>query len=268
MENREMKVLAMGLPRTGTASMAKALEILGYQGVYHGIKAIDTPQDWVVFSRAADATFPSLPTYTGKPFTQEDWEELYRNCEATTDLASVFGKSLTSTYPNAKVVLVIRDYDKWYKSIDEMVLKQLWGPLADFSVNYVEWVLGSQAGPASRKLMLGFFQAKDADEARRNARAAYDRHHKEIQEAVPQEQLLVYHLGDGWEPLCKFLDKPVPEGVEFPWVNEAEMLRKTITDKAKRDMTAAAMKLLPWVVGAGAIGAGSWMVMKGASLSG
>lgn len=258
---REMKVLAMGLPRTGTASMARALEILGYDGVYHGVDAIDSPEDWKIFDRAADATFPVLPTYNGKTFTQADWEELYGPYEAATDMASVFGPALIKAYPEAKVVMVIRDFDSWYKSINDGVFGQLWGGIAEFTVNVVEPILGSRAGPSSRKMMLGFFEAKTVDEARNNARAAYDRHHREITELVPPEQLLTLRLAEGWEPLCKFLGKPVPD-VEFPRVNEAAALKARIQKKIKDDMTKAAGVLAPYAVGIGAIGIGAFVALK------
>lgn len=43
-------------------------------------------------------------------------------------------------------------------------------------------------------------------------------HNQYIKNVVPKEKLLVFHPKDGWEPLCKFLGKPVPEG-PFPKVN-------------------------------------------------
>lgn len=37
---------------------------------------------------------------------------------------------------------------------------------------------------------------------------------------VPPERLLEYRVQDGWEPLCKFLDVPVPRDMPFPNVND------------------------------------------------
>lgn len=256
-----MKVLAMGLPRTGSASIAEALRILGYDGVYHGINALSSPADWTILSRACDATFPNLPTYTGKPFTKEDWEELYGPYEATTDVAAVFGRHLFEAYPDTKVILVIRDFDAWFRSIDEGVLSSLWGPMATVSANVIEPILGSVAGAASRKMMLGLFRAQSVEECRRNAREAYDRHHRELREAVPEGQLLEYRMGEGWEPLCEFLGKPVPD-TEFPWVNEAAALKKVVMDRIKANAKAALKKVAPWVVGAGAVAAGTWTLLK------
>ncbi|KAF7544300.1 hypothetical protein G7Z17_g10071 [Cylindrodendrum hubeiense] len=258
---REMKVLSLGLMRTGTASIAEALTILGYQDVYHGIKAIDAKDDWAIMNRAADASFPVLPTYTGKPFTRAQWDELWGHCEGVTDVAAAFAPKLIEAYPDAKVLLVVRDFDKWFKSVDEGVLKQLWGPAADFSISYVEPILGSEAGVAARKQMLGLFEAHTVEEMRANARKAYDRHNRTIREMVPPEQLLEYHMGEGWEPICEFLGKPVPD-VEFPWVNEAAELRRVIANKIKRDLWAAIKVVAPWVGGAAAVGVGSWTMAK------
>lgn len=256
-----MQVLSLGLPRTGTASMAEALTVLGYKDVYHGIKSIDNKEDWAILEKAADASFPNLPSYTGRPFTREQWDELWGHCEAVTDVASVFAPQLIGSYPDAKVILVIREYDAWFKSMDEGVLKALWSPIGQFSINYIEPVIGSVAGRAATKQMQGLFQAKDAQEARQKGREAYDRHHRVIKEMTPRERLLVYRLGDGWGPICEFLGKPVPEQ-EFPWVNEAAELRRVISVKIKRNIQEAVVVALPWVGAAAAVGVGFWMVYK------
>ena len=38
----------------------------------------------------------------------------------------------------------------------------------------------------------------------------YKAHNAAVKALVPKEKLLIYRIGDGWEPLCKFLDKPIP----------------------------------------------------------
>ncbi|KAJ4045914.1 hypothetical protein NW758_006106 [Fusarium oxysporum] len=258
---RDMKVLCLGLPRTGTASMAEALTVLGYKDVFHGLKILDDKEAWKNLERATDASFPNLPTYTGKPFTRQQWDEIWGECEATTDVASIYAPRLIETYPNAKVILVIRDFEPWFKSVDESVLKQLWNPIAEFSIKFVEPLLGSRAGPAARKQMLGLFQAETVEEARNNSRETYDRHHRVIREMVPKGQLLEYRMGQGWELICEFLDKPVPEK-EFPWVNEAAELRRIVKEKVKSNIVDAAMVVMPWAGAAAALGAGYWMMYK------
>ncbi|KAG7405071.1 hypothetical protein LZL87_014244 [Fusarium oxysporum] len=253
---REMKVLALGLPRTGSASIAEALTILGYKGVHHGLKAIDSLDDWKVINRAADATFPVLPTYTGEPFTRDEWDELYGPCEAGTDMAALFATQLIKVYPNAKVILVVRDFDKWYASY-ETVFEQLWSFGADLAINYAEPLIGFETGVASRKAILGFFEARNVQEARNNAREVYERHYRQLREVVPPEKLLVYRMGEGWEPICGFLDKPVPD-VEFPWINEAAALKAKISGKIKSHIVQAVIVVMPWVAGMLALAIGLW----------
>lgn len=91
---REMKLLSMGLPRSGTASITRALTILGFEDVHHGIKYSSRQRDWQILNRAADATFSNLPTYTGVPFTRAQWDELFGAHDATTDMAACFGMTL------------------------------------------------------------------------------------------------------------------------------------------------------------------------------
>ena len=39
---------------------------------------------------------------------------------------------------------------------------------------------------------------------------AFDRHNAAVQAYVPADRLLVWRPQDGWEPLCEFLELPVP----------------------------------------------------------
>lgn len=258
---RDMRVLSLGLPRTGSTSMAEALSILGYQGVHHTSKAINRLRDWEILEAAADATFPCLPTYTGVPFTRTDWDELYGSYEACTDAASIFAPELIRAYPQAKVILIERDYGRWHASIFDSLFPTVWSRTSNFSVRYIEPLIGFRGGSATRKLLLGLFSASTPEEAEGNARDAYDRHGRRIRELVPPEQLLVYRLCDGWGPLCEFLECEVPD-VDFPWLNEAAMLRRIAWDITVNNLVKAAGVVLPWAVGLGAVTAGTWMVMR------
>jgi hypothetical protein len=109
--------------------------------------------------------------------------------------------------------------------------------------------------------MLGLFQAQTPEEARKNGRETWERHHRVIREMVPEGQLLEYRMGQGWGPICEFLDKPVPEK-EFPWVNEAAELKRVIMAKVKRNLSAAVMVVLPWAGAVAVGGVGLWMVAR------
>ena len=54
--------------------------------------------------------------------------------------------------------------------------------------------------------------------------AAYERHNAAVRAAIPPERLLEFEVAQGWEPLCAFLDVPVPD-TPFPRVNDQAMFR-------------------------------------------
>lgn len=226
-------ILCLGAARTGTASLGAALNELGIERVHHGLKVFKEAWQWDFFDLAADATFPNLKSYTGRPFTRADWDYLMRHYDAITDLGSFFAVSLLAAYPDAKVILVERDIERWHKSVS--VLFEPWthrsrrlamriiGPLAE-----------SKSGLASFKMCMGWTESEKPKALCKNARAAYVRHYETIRATVPKEQLLEYRLTDGWEPLAKFLGKKAPgPGVPFPHVNDAKEFKKVVDNGAK-----------------------------------
>ncbi|KAM4060049.1 nad dependent epimerase [Hirsutella rhossiliensis] len=259
---REMKVLALGLPRTGTLSMAEALTTLGYENVHHTLKSdIFQNEPYNKFcSRAADAIFPALPTYTGGTITREDWDTVYGTCEAVTESAAFFAPQLIRAYPKAKVVVVVRDFDRWFESVD-VIFSSLLTKRGEFFIRWIEPILGLTTVSVMQKGILGFFEANDILGARENAEKTYNRHHRVIQEMVSSEQLLFYRMGDGWEPLCKFLGKPVPDS-QFPRVNDSKALTATGRKDYLRALKAACWVVLSRSLGFAAIGISLWVTWK------
>ena len=56
--------------------------------------------------------------------------------------------------------------------------------------------------------------------------------------ALPPERLLVYTVGEGWEPLCGFLGAPVPD-TPFPRENTTETFKAKRADEAEKAAAAA-----------------------------
>ncbi|UKZ77552.1 hypothetical protein TrVFT333_005275 [Trichoderma virens FT-333] len=224
-------ILHFALIRTGTASMAKAYEILGYKNVYHGLTMLDRNQDWVLLEKAADATYPQVLNPGKKPpppWTRSDWDRLFGECDAVTDIGSFFSLQLLEAYPDAKVVLVERDYDN-----------------------------GVRSGDTVRKMMLGFFNARDIDQLRKNAKERYFEHYRQIRELVPPERLLEYKLSDGWGPLCQFLDREEPS-VDFPRTNETKEIRKVAWARLWKYTRMAGIIVGKYAVGIMVLGAAAW----------
>ncbi|KAI8244004.1 hypothetical protein K4K57_012829 [Colletotrichum sp. SAR 10_99] len=260
---KEMKVLSLGMTRTGSASITQALTILGYDGVHHGIQAISSPREWTLFSAAADSTFPTLPTYTGAPFPRESWDSLFGKYEAVTDMGSFFAVQLIQAYPEAKVILVERDVDSWFQSMDEAIFKTTWGWRADLIIDYLGPRWGLAGGQTLRKILLGFYGVRNVNEMRAIAKERYKRHYAEVRASVPKERLLEFNLKEGWEPLCKFLGKEVPEGVAFPVANKRQEHLDRVRTRQNRFFKLAIFvglrKTLPWVLGVGAVAAGVYL---------
>jgi hypothetical protein len=243
---KEMQVLNVGCIKTGTSSskldpsnslsheeghkltstpVAAAYRILGYDDVHHLLEVIFShPEDYDVFDRASDAFFTGLTTFKGGPFSRADWDAALGRCEAVTDLGGLFAEQLVDAYPDAKVVLVERDVESWFRSV-LVVIDYIYNPVAEVFARVEAPLLGTKIGPASQKFHRGWFAAQTKESATVGARERYREHNDMVRRKVAPERLLVFKLSDGWGPLCDFLGKEVPD-VPFPRVNEAEEFKK------------------------------------------
>lgn len=235
-----MQVLSLGMSRTGTAcasfpppfnshplimtpkAMKAALHILGYNDVYHGTDVYSNIRDCDMWTPALRAKYFGV----GKPFGRAQFDQLLGHCAAITDgPANSFGPELIDAYPDAKVVLVEREFDAWFKSFNG-IIEGVYGKTFLF-LQYTDPAWMGRIQKVVSAWVPGQFQAKKADECRRNARSVYEAHYREIREVTPKERLLEYRLGDGWEPLCKFLGKEIPD-VPFLKINESAMLKRQL----------------------------------------
>ncbi|KAB2111403.1 hypothetical protein AG0111_0g2012 [Alternaria gaisen] len=263
---RELKVLSLGMTRTGSASITQALEMLGYEGVHHGIQALNSPLEWQLFSKACDAFFPVLPTYTSEPFTRADWDVLFGPYEAVTDMGSFFATQLIEAYPEVKVILVERDIDEWYDSMEEAIFSTTWGLRADIVINVLGPLYGLNGGKTIRKIMLGFYGVRNVKDMRRVAKDRYKQHYAGVRAAVPAERLLELRLEDGWKPLCEFLEKETPN-TPFPVKNKRGEHVKRVRQKQnmffKHVAARFAKNAVLYGMGAGVIGFIAWRSRSG-----
>jgi hypothetical protein len=194
-----LKVIGAGFGRTGTRSLKEALEILGFKPCHHMVEVFMHPEQVPLWDRAA------LGQMT-------NWDEIFASYESSCDWPSChFYKELAAFYPNAKVILTLRDPKSWYKSIAGTILEGMKAPSPDSKMQ-----LPGIFGP---KIMGEDTFNNDFSEA--NMIAAFERHNEEVKRTVPRERLLVFEAKDGWEPLCRFLGVPVPS-VPYPKMNTSE----------------------------------------------
>ncbi|RDW59460.1 putative NAD dependent epimerase dehydratase protein [Coleophoma cylindrospora] len=110
--------------------------------------------------------------------------------------AAIFPDELIHAYPDAQVILTMREEDKWYESMMATIIH------AFGSIN--------KPGPMRSMAELYHKHLWDNDFAK-NGRARFREHNEHVKAVAPPEQLLVYEVKEGWAPLCAFLGKEIPE---------------------------------------------------------
>ncbi|KAI9148056.1 hypothetical protein HJFPF1_11878 [Paramyrothecium foliicola] len=207
-----MKVLILGLGRTGTASMRAAMKQMGYVDTYHMMNcSIENPPDALMWMDALTAKYDGK----GKPFTREDWDQLLGNAQAVCDWPAIaFARELIEAYPEAKVVLTNRDVNSWHASTMKTVYWRVTDPELRW-LSHFDWA-ASMYYPMLKKFFDTFFHGDFPN----RGKEVFERHYAEVRSLVPKERLLEYRVTDGWGPLCEFLEQPVPKGVPFPNVND------------------------------------------------
>lgn len=241
-------VLCVGLPRTGTQSMAAALNKLGYRHVHHSL-TYSSEEEWVNLMAAAHAHFPWLSRgKLNKPvlWANSDWNAWLGHFQAVTDGAALFAPQLIRAYPNAKVILVVRPFERWMFSMESTVMTSIYSWDGMFRRYIRDPLARSRSAQGLRDLIGGWLEADTLAEAKANARRRYNEHHYVIRKMVPSDRLLVYELGDGWEPLAKFLGKDVP-AAPFPHKNGTSSVDSAVRKPHNKKMRMAAINLL-WLL--------------------
>lgn len=192
--------------------MRAAMKELGYVDTYHMMNcSIENPPDALMWMDALTAKYDGV----GVPFTRADWDQLLGNCQAVCDWPAVaFAKELIEAYPEAKVVLTNRDVDSWHASTMRTVYWRATDPELR-ALQYVSWAAGMYY-PMLKKFFDTFFRGDFVNQGKE----VYINHYNEVRSLVAKENLLEFRVQDGWEPLCEFLEQPVPMGCKFPNVND------------------------------------------------
>ena len=146
---------------------------------------------------------------------------------------------LIAAYPDAKVIVCERDVDAWWRAMQQATDRAK-PALAD-ALLWLDDELMRPWAPMAR-YQGDVFGGDARDEAK--ATRAYRAYHAEVRGLVPEgPRRLEYRLGDGWEPLCRFLGKAVPEGVPFPQRRESRDVADT-----EAFIRARAWKRVRWTV--------------------
>ena len=221
-----LQIIGAGYGRTGTRSLKLALEQLGFDPCHHVQTLIDNPiqaRRWLAFTRGAPP----------------DWSYLFENHRAAVDYPSaIYYQELMTEFPDAKVILTERDADSWYDSTFDTIF-QLGGHGVPWYIRLIP-PLATLVEIPHRMIWQGVFNGRFED--RDYAISLYQQHNEAVKQTVPPNQLLIYSVKEGWEPLCRFLNVPVPE-TPFPRTNERNKMKVRI-QRAQRGS-----QLVPVILG-------------------
>jgi hypothetical protein len=193
-------IIGAGVGRTGTYSLKLALNRLGLGPCHHMEEVLHNMPAQVPLWSAATA---------GEP----DWERIYDGYASAVDWPTAgFFRELAREYPSARFVLTLRDPERWADSFGATIYTLLAGR-DEAPPEMRDW-LDMAADVIART---GFPPGLDRD----GLAAAFTAHNDAVRKTIPASRLLVFEVKDGWEPLCAFLDVPVPDE-EFPRTNHRE----------------------------------------------
>lgn len=201
-----LQVIGAGLGRTATFSMKFALEHLGLGPCYHMSE---------VFAGART----NIPLWLDVVNGQPDWEAIFDGYVSTTDYpACTYWRELAEYYPDAKIVLTVRDPDSWFDSVSQTI--------------FSEQMQGSLAGSPAEAMMQGvvFDAFGDRLKDRNFMTDWFESRNQSVIDALPPERLLVYSPKEGWGPLCSFLGVPEPDE-PFPRVNSRDELNQASNEE-------------------------------------
>lgn len=204
-----LKVVGAGFGRTGTLSLKIALERLGFGPCYHMMEVFSRPDHAAMWHRIA----------FGDPI---DWELIFGDFCATVDWPGArWWREIAGYYPQAKVLLSVREPEAWYKSVRDTIYQMMKMPLNDGAPEN----LRLQSEMARQAILAETFDNRFEDEA--YAIEVFERHNQEVRRAVDPARLLVFDVREGWAPLSRFLEVPVPDE-PFPRLNDSATMQEMI----------------------------------------
>jgi hypothetical protein len=242
-----MKLIGAGMPRTGTLTQKMALEMVGLGPCYHMVNVLADLEQARLWDRALDG--------------EEPWSDIFTGFQSTVDWpGGYFYRELMTAYPDAKVLLSVRDPGAWERSMRQTV----------WAVRHGESLIRllSSAQAAVNPPWQGFLNMIDRlvwgatfGSGRDTTEELIEtmlRHNEQVERDVPAERLLIWRVEEGWEPLCEFLEVPVPDA-PFPHLNDTTEFLNRIVDssllalqewRAKQDTVATSFALREGPAGA------------------
>jgi hypothetical protein len=200
-----LQVIGAGLGRTGTTSLKQALEQLLGGPCYHMLEVRERAPDPEAWGDA----------YAGRP---PAWNRFFDGYRATVDWpAAPFWSEISDAYPDAVILLSVRDVDDWWRSVSNTIFVALATYFADDAPDDGWTRMG--------RGMMNAFTPEWQEEA--PAKAAYLAHNDHVRRTAPKDRLLEWRPEEGWEPICAALHLGVPDQ-PFPFTNTTADVRREL----------------------------------------
>ncbi|MDY6945533.1 MAG: sulfotransferase [Pseudomonadota bacterium] len=205
-----LSVICAGYARTGTTSLGQALNQLGFGPCYtmghHGIAS-----PWMTEQWQAALNGQSI-----------DWDRMFEGYQSVAALAgALFYRELADHYPNARIVLTVRDPDAWFDSTTAMLSSTLLSAIEEFPF---------------RDLLMKVYVAAYGErfDDRDALIEIFHRHNAMVKQTIAADRLLVFDVRQGWDPLCKFLGVESIPDTPFPRVWEREVWTQALPEMRAR----------------------------------
>lgn len=195
-----MRVIGLGVGRTGTFSMKLALEQLNF-GPCHHMEEVDarSPEQIAVWASAANG--------------KVDWKKAYAGYNSAVDWpTAAFCRELATAYPDAKFILTIRDPESWFASFSQTIVPLI-QPTAKTPPELLPFL----------KMVMAVVQKTgfSIPSTKEEILTAFHRHIEIVTQTIPADRLLLFDVKQGWKPLCQFLGVAVPTS-DFPRTNNTK----------------------------------------------
>lgn len=201
-----LQIIGASFGRTGTLSLKMALEKLRFGPCHHMVEVFDNPgllERWQRVIR-------------GDPI---EWDEVFQDYRSCVDWpAAAYWQSLADHYPDARVILTTRDPYEWYTSFERTILRTVQS--TDRPANAHIRATLDMAESVLRDCVFG-----GAPPTREWSIRRFRSNERMVQRVIDPDRLLIFDVREGWEPLCEFLNTPIPE-TEFPCVNREEQFKR------------------------------------------
>jgi hypothetical protein len=193
-----LQVIGVGFGRTGTNSLKLALEALGFTPCHHMFE-VKTERQLAIWEAVVRGEAMG-------------WDRVFAGFRASVDWPSVrYWRETTAHFPEARVILTERPAERWFASVQATIY-----PAMRDRAQVADPVRRRRLEMAWEVVVQQTFDGRLDDEA--HATAVYRAHGQAVRRAIAPERLLVYDVREGWEPLCRFLEVPIP-AADFPRVN-------------------------------------------------